>query len=157
MWTTVRAVEIMSYKAFDDSVSCIQPTMAGFIIGMTSELIQFSLGFNKIMIITPLPELILGFLSSEASFYVATKSSISLAVYQGFFNNLTAFNSSYIDVSSECRSFFAQPLFSSFWFGLDDGTIIGYSVDKSFVPKVSLKSSIILICRTLNQASIFLF
>jgi hypothetical protein len=128
MWTIVRAVELKSFKAFDDGVSSIQTAADRLLIAISNQLIQYYPASQLIVKVTDLQHVILGTSEYGTSVLVATKTINSLIVKQ--YNNenatLTGFEFS-LDLGYSCSAFFADEKNLRFWYGLRDGSISKFS------------------------------
>jgi WD40 repeat protein len=129
VWTVLRAVELNTFKSFDDGVSYVRKTSFGFSIGMTNVLIEYSPFENFILRLNNFPGRILGFQLSNQTFYIATKTGRSVSVYYKpeISDSFAPPLSSY-DNYEFCSAFVSQPDFYAFWFGFRDGSIVKYSI-----------------------------
>jgi hypothetical protein len=140
VWTTVRGVELKSFKAFDDSIVSCRKIPEGYFAAMANQLVYFSLDTVTLNNIFELPHFLLGSHTVEDGAYFATKNYTSLQIYYKKFeagNQLGSMSS--VEISDFCFSFYDSALGSSFiWFGLIDGSIISFSLKEAkFERKVS--------------------
>jgi hypothetical protein len=144
MWTLVRAVELKSFKYFDDSVSSIQNLVDGFVIGMSNRVIHFDTTSQSIVKITNLENTIIGFSLNGSSVLVATKTIRSLRVKQYYSENTSLVDPEvFIELSDSCSAVFVDEMRQSFWLGLRDGTILYFSwktnnYEKTVIPLIHL-------------------
>jgi hypothetical protein len=134
MWTLVRAVELKSFKVFDDSVSSLLVISEGFLLSMTNHLIHFT---QTISTIKEFPNKIIGFVIFGDFVYIASKTITSISIYQATQNNLdrmTQYKS--FNLSDSCSAFYSQVQWSTFWIGLRDGSISSYSLETKNLRKM---------------------
>jgi hypothetical protein len=128
MWTTIRAVELKTFKSFDDGVSIVQLSKDRLLVGMTNELINYSVESRLVKRVTHYTELILTCFMVSPSLYVATKSSNMLLVYVTLEDTISESLPKSYDLSSSRSAFFYHRATQMIWFGLTDGRIINFSV-----------------------------
>jgi hypothetical protein len=138
LWTIPRAVELKSFKSFDDSVVFAYYYKTLLLTGIAELLITYSDISHKIETINELSATVLGMLNSEAGTLIATKSVGLISVH--FVTNLTSvstdLNSTFL-LSDICSSFFSDSKQSIFWFGSYDGSILKFSgLEKEFASLV---------------------
>jgi WD40 repeat protein len=127
MWTTIIAVELQSFKAFDDSVAVIHDNSKLLLISMTNQLVTYSIVAQRILIITDFGSIILGIIEQDEFIFVAKKSSSSLDIGQIGTSNIsdsdTAFSRT---IEDSCSAFYSDATRYTFWFALRNGQLLKF-------------------------------
>jgi hypothetical protein len=142
IWTIARAVELKSFKSFDDGVLGCQVIPDGVIVGMSTRLIYFSAESGTISKIVDTKDLILGILIVQNSLLTAVKTIDSVTVIHSQVASECIITSNCLrdslPISDSCSGFHIHAKQSIFWFGMMDGSILKYSVgDQVFSAFVS--------------------
>jgi hypothetical protein len=140
MWTIIRAVELKSFRRFDDGLSAALLKLNVLYVCMANQLIQYSLNSGYILKLVDLGSLGLGLIEFYSNVYVATKTIDSLTVSHYERSNLSIINVALtVSITDSCSAFYIQSGLSTFWYGLRDGSIAKFSLlEKSFVSMVFL-------------------
>jgi hypothetical protein len=145
MWTVTRAVELKSFKVFDDGVAAIQWVSGDLLVGVSNLIISYSPSGQLIRKILSAENVILGFSKISEVVLVITKNIESIRINKLYFDN-NSISDDHLSfyLSDSCSSFFstsAGPL--TFWFGLRDGSIFRFSWDiKTFEKIVTILKSV---------------
>jgi hypothetical protein len=146
MWNIERAVELQSFRAFDDSVAVIHSTFSGLLLGITNDIIHISQQTNLFIKIVNI-EKIIGYLQISNTVYVATKSFRSLYIRE--YSLLTAaLDASVVKfkIGDTCSAFFSQLNKFLFWFALRDGSIVQFLVkDSKFNVLQQIRSNFVIL------------
>jgi hypothetical protein len=137
VWTAVRAVELKSFKAFDDRVAAIWPFPTIILAGMTSKLVQQDLN-KRDFIIKDVKTNIIGILVAEDVVYIATKTISSLSITQRLLSDEEPLDIiKTINLNDSCGAWNSQSSLRAFFFGTNDGNILQYYISRNdFLVKV---------------------
>jgi hypothetical protein len=138
MWTTIRAVELKSFKSFDDGVTIIQITANKIFFGMSNQLIELSEKINQIETIKSFESLVIGIIEITNGILIAGKTIDSIKVYH--IQDHT-YLTSIFEIRDSCSSYYTESDRLEFWFGLRDGSIILFKAEvKTFNTMVFLQA-----------------
>jgi hypothetical protein len=128
-WTIVRAVELNSFRDFDDRVSAIMKADSGLLVGMTNQLIEIPVD-SRLLEIHELSGKILELMNSLKGIVIATKSINALYVHS-YKNSRDVANIEFVLNGETCTAVYTEPENLQIWFGLSGGGLVKFSSEES--------------------------